>query len=38
MYMIRVFGLTINELTEIVKDLKTKGYTLEEIEEMIVLE
>lgn len=36
--MIRVFGLTINELAEIVKDLKAKGYTLEEIENMVVLE
>ena len=36
--MIRIFGLTINELAEIIKDLKAKGYTLEEIEEMIVLE
>jgi hypothetical protein len=36
--MIRVLELSITEFADIVKDLKSKGYTLDEIENMVVLE
>lgn len=36
--LIKLLDLTVEQFAEIVKDLKAKGYTLDDIEKMVTVE